>query len=50
MLDALFSVASGGVLGLIGTGITKFMGWKEKKLELEHEARMAIERRADMAL
>lgn len=50
MLDAILSAAGGGLFGLIGAGFTKFMGWKEKKLELEHEVKMASENRATMEM
>ena len=50
MLDSILNVASGGLFGLIGAGFTKFMGWKEKKLELEHEVNMASENRLTMQM
>ena len=50
MLDAILSAAGGGLFGLIGAGFTKFMGYREKKLELEHEVSMASENRQTMQM
>jgi hypothetical protein len=50
MLETILSAAGGGLFGLIGSGFTKFMGWKEKKLELEHAVKMATEDRLTMQM
>jgi len=49
MLETLLSVGSGGLFGLIGAGVTKFMAYKDKKLTFEHEKVMASEDRQTMA-
>ena len=49
MLETLLSVGSGGLFGLIGAGVTKFMAYKDKKLTFAHEKSMAAEDRQTMA-
>ena len=49
MLETILSAAGGGLFGLIGSGFTKFMGWKEKKLEYAFQIDMAKEERENMA-
>jgi len=50
MLDLLLSAGGGGVLGLVGAGFKSFMGWKEKKLTLQHELDLARETRLTMGV
>ena len=50
MLDLLLSAGGGGVLGLLGAGFKSFMGWKEKKLTLQHEIELAKETRMTMGV
>lgn len=50
MLETLLSAAGGGLFGLIGSGFKAFMSWKDKKLTLEYQIKMAAEERQNMAL
>ena len=50
MLETLINVGSGGLFGLIGAGFTKYMGWKQQKLQLEHDLKMAAEERQNIAM
>ena len=50
MLDLLLSAGGGGVLGLLGAGFKAFMSWKDKKLTLEYQIKMAAEERQNMAM
>ena len=50
MWDILSNVASGGLFGLVGAGVTKFMDYKTTKLKLAHEVVMASEERESMKM
>ncbi len=45
VLDAALNVASGGLFGLVGAGVSKFMGWQEEQLDLSHEIPMVAAQR-----
>lgn len=50
MLELLLSAGGGGILGLVGAGFKTWMGFKQKKLDLEHQIKLAKEERENMAL
>lgn len=50
MLELLLSAGGGGVLGLLGAGFKSFMSWKDKKLTLEYQIKMAAEERQNMEM
>ncbi len=50
MLDLLLSAGGGGLLGLLGAGFKTFMSWKDKKLTLEYQIKMAAEERRNMEM
>jgi hypothetical protein len=49
MLETLLSAAGGGLFGLIGSAFTKFMGYREKKLEYKYLIDMAEQERLNLA-
>ena len=50
MLETLLSAAGGGLFGLIGSGFKTWMSWKDKKLTLQYQLKMAAEERQNMKM